>query len=131
VRILLDTMAWLWSVGQVECLNKVARDLLVDPQHEVYFSAASVWEIAIKAEAGKLRLPESPRTLVPRETARQGLRPLPVSQIHALGTYDLPNHHRDPFDRILVAQAIQERLVVLTSDRVLEKYPVEVIWCGK
>ena len=131
MRFLLDTVAWLWSVGQVERLNQATRETLTNPQNELYFSTACVWEIAIKAASGKLQLPESPRTMVPRESARQGLRSLPVSQLHALATYDLPNHHRDPFDRLLIAQALIESMVILTADRAFEKYPVEVIWCGK
>jgi PIN domain nuclease of toxin-antitoxin system len=115
----------------VERLNQAARDLLADPQHELYFSAASVWEIAIKAADGKLQFPESPRTLIPRETARQGLRPLPVSHLHALAVYDLPIHHRDPFDRMLIAQALSEKMAILTADRDFEKYPVQVVWCEK
>jgi PIN domain nuclease of toxin-antitoxin system len=63
--------------------------------------------------------------------ARQGLRPLPVNHIHAVKVYDLPSHHGDPFDRILIAQAIVEDLTILTADRVFTKYPVDVLWCGK
>src|SRR5260221_10461726 len=110
MKYLLDTAVWLWSVGQVKRLNAAALEVLSDPQHELYFSAASAWEIAIKAGLGKVQLPEPPGTLVPRETARLGLRPLAVSYLHALAVYDLPVGRRDPFDRLLVAQARMEGL---------------------
>ena len=131
MRFLIDTGVWLWSVGRVERINQAARDMLANPEHEVYFSAASAWEIAIKAALGKLQFPESPRTLVPRETARLGLRLLPVNHLHALAVFDLPVHHGDPFDRLLVAQALFEGLTLITADHDLKKYPVQLLWAGK
>lgn len=131
MRFLLDTGVWLWSVGRVEQINQAAREVLSDPQQELLFSAASAWEIAIKAAIGKLQFPESPRTLVPRETARLGLRPLPVNHVHALATYDLLLHHGDPFDRLLVAQAVTEGLTLVTADREMQKYPVQILWAGR
>jgi PIN domain nuclease of toxin-antitoxin system len=131
MRFLLDTGVWLWSVGEVGRINKSTRDLLVDPAHEIYFSAVSAWEIAIKTANGKLQFPESPHIVVPRETARLGLRPLPVNQAHALATYDLPLHHRDPFDRLLIAQALTEALTLITSDREMRRYPARILWAGK
>jgi PIN domain nuclease of toxin-antitoxin system len=128
---LLDTGVWLWSIGQVARLNQAARETLSDPQHELYFSAASVWEIAIKASLGKLQFPESLRALIPRETARQGLRPLPVNHHHALVVYELPIHHGDPFDRLLVAQARTEGLTLITADRDLRNYQVPMVWAGR
>ena len=131
MKYLLDTMVWLWSVGEAGRLNREAREVLIDPEHELYLSAASVWEIAIKSSIGRLALPESPRLLIPRETAHQRLRPLPVSYTHALGVFDLPLHHGDPFDRVLVAQALSEGLALITADRQLKSYPVEILWAGK
>ena len=131
MRFLVDTVVWLWSVGEVGRLNEAAREVLTDPQHELYFSAASVWEIAIKASLGRLQLSEPPRVVVPRETARQGLRPLPISYVHALAVFDLPLHHGDPFDRLLVAQARSEGLTLITADRDLKQYPVELFWAGR
>jgi len=131
MRFLLDTMVWLWSVGEVARLNKEARDLLMAPEHELYFSAASVWEIAIKVSIGRLQLPEPLRPLVSRETQRQSLRPLQISYSHALAVSDLPLHHSDPFDRLLVAQARSEGLVLITSDRDIRRYPVEIFWAGR
>jgi PIN domain nuclease of toxin-antitoxin system len=131
VRLLVDTVTWIWSVSATQRLNQHATELLGDPQHELYFSAASAWEIAIKSALGKLNLPEPPRTLVPQESARLGLRPLPVNQGHALGVFDLPRHHRDPFDRLLVAQARIEGLTLLTADRDIQRYDVPSVWAGR
>lgn len=131
MRFLLDTMVWLWSVGEVARLNKEARDVLTAPQHELYLSSASVWEIAIKVSIGRLQLPEPLRLLVPRETERQGLRPLQISYSHAVAVCDLPLHHGDPFDRLLVAQARSEGLTLITADRDLKQYPVELLWAGR
>jgi PIN domain nuclease of toxin-antitoxin system len=131
VRYLLDTGVWLWSIGQVSRLNQTARAILTDPQNDLYFSAASVWEIAIKASIGKLELPEPPQVLVPRETARLGLRWLVVNQHHALSVYNLPIRHGDPFDRLLVAQALTEGLTLITADRQVRDYQVPVLWAGR
>ncbi|MBZ5664958.1 MAG: type II toxin-antitoxin system VapC family toxin [Acidobacteriia bacterium] len=131
MRFLLDTTIWLWSVGEVGRLNQTAREVLTDPQHEFYFSAASVWEIAIKTSIGRLELSEPLRIVVPRETARQGLRPLPINYLHALAVYDLPLLHGDPFDRLLVAQARTEGLTLMTADRELKRYPVDFLWAGR
>ncbi len=131
MRFLLDTSTWLWSVGKVERLNQASRDVLRAPQHELYFSAVSVWEIAIKSSLGKLQLPEPPRIVIPRETTRQGLRSLPVTNLHALAVYDLPLHHGDPFDRLLIAQALSEGLTLITADRDMKRYSVEILWAGR
>jgi len=131
MRYLLDTAIWVWSVGQVKRLNPAAREVLADPRHELYLSAASVWEIAIKAAIGKLRFPESPKILVPRETARLGLRPLPVNSLHALAVCDLPVGGGDPFDRLLVAQARIEGLTLITADREIRNYSSAVLWAGR
>jgi PIN domain nuclease of toxin-antitoxin system len=131
MRYLLDSMIWLWSIGDVARLNKEARDVLTAPQNELYLSSASIWEIAIKVSIGRLQVPEPLRLLVPREIQRQGLKPLQVSYSHALGVSDLPLHHGDPFDRLLVAQARSEGLVLITSDRDIKRYPVQILWAGR
>jgi PIN domain nuclease of toxin-antitoxin system len=129
MKYLLDTSIWLWSVGSVEKINRVGRELLADGKQEFYMSAASSWEIAIKAASGKLDLPESPVTYVPKRLADQGIIPLPILHQHALAVYDLPKHHSDPFDRLLIAQALIEEMVVLTADSVFRKYKVPLVWC--
>ena len=79
---------------------------------------------------GKLNFPGPPAQIVPAFMAKQGLLPLAVNHIHAVKVYDLPSHHSDPFDRMIIAQAIVEEMTILTSDRAFEKYPVELLWCG-
>ncbi|HEX4783433.1 MAG TPA: type II toxin-antitoxin system VapC family toxin [Candidatus Sulfotelmatobacter sp.] len=130
MKYLLDTGVWLWSLDAVERISKRGLTVLSDSHQEIYFSAASVWELCIKARLQKLRLPGPPADCVPAFLAKQGLRALPVNHIHALKVYDLPFHHRDPFDRLLIAQAVVEELTILTADRAFAKYPVDVVWCG-
>lgn len=130
MKYLLDTSVWLWSVGAVERINKRGRDLLADGTQELYFSAASAWEISIKTALEKLRLPEPPATYVPSRLTQQGINPLPILQHHALAVYELPMHHTDPFDRLLIAQAQIEGMVILTADKVFRRYKVELLWCG-
>jgi PIN domain nuclease of toxin-antitoxin system len=131
MKYLLDTGVWLWSVGPAERLNKQARELISDGTQELYFSAASSWEIAIKSRIGKLKFPESPVTYVPRRLSAQRIQPLPILQKHALAVCDLPMHHADPFDRLLIAQARLEEMVLLTADPTFRKYKVELFWCGR
>ncbi len=131
MKYLLDTMVWLWSVGPTDKINEAGLGVLANGEAEVYFSAASAWEVAIKTQLGKFTLTESPRTYVPKRLSAQGIRSLSITQSHTLKAYDLPGHHRDPFDRLLIAQAIVEDMTILTADRAFSKYPVEVLWCGK
>jgi len=128
MKYLLDTAVWLWSVGPVERLNREGRELLADSKQEIYLSAASVWEISIKASLGKLRLPDVPETYIPKRLSEQSIQPLPVFHQHAVRVYALPWHHQDPFDRILIAQAQAEDMIILTADRAFEKYDVAVVW---
>ena len=131
MKFLLDTVVWLWSVGSVEKINRAGREVLDNQEAEIYFSPVSSWELSIKTRLGKLHLPAPPAQCIPAFMSRQGLRPLPVSHLHAFKVYDLPLFHHDPFDRLLIAQAVFENLTILTSDRVFEKYPVDVLWCGR
>ncbi|HEY6250918.1 MAG TPA: type II toxin-antitoxin system VapC family toxin [Candidatus Angelobacter sp.] len=130
MRYLLDTNVFLWSIGPLRKLNQRAQDLLSQARGEFYLSAASAWEITIKSATGKLKLPEPPERLVPNSVKVLGLRPLPITQLHALAVGSLPLHHQDPFDRILIAQARSEDMVVMTTDHLFSKYPVQTLWCG-
>jgi PIN domain nuclease of toxin-antitoxin system len=130
MKYLLDTVAWLWSVHSEERLGDQARAILENGKEEIYLSAATSWELSIKMRLGKLNFPGAPAQIVPAFMAKQGLLPLAVNHIHAVKVYDLPSHHSDPFDRMIIAQAIVEEMTILTSDRAFEKYPVEVLWCG-
>ncbi len=131
MKYLLDTNVWLWSLWEPQRIARTTREKIADLSNMVFLSAVTSWEIAIKTATGKLRLPEPPISYVPRRMAEQGLRPLPVSHPHALAVFALPLHHRDPFDRLLVAQAKLENLVLVTADRILEKYPVQTLWAGR
>jgi PIN domain nuclease of toxin-antitoxin system len=113
-----------------ERLGDEAHAILVNGKEELYLSAATPWEVSVKMRLGKPNLPGPPSQVVPAYMARQGLRPLSVTHVHAVKVYDLPLHHPDPFDRIIIAQAVVEEMTVLTSDRVFEKYPIDVVWCG-
>jgi len=130
MRLLIDTHCWLWWLSSPESLNAEARKILASRQNRVLLSAASSWEIAIKFALGKLKLPEPPEKYVPGRMADQGMDSLPIEHIHALRVASLPPHHRDPFDRLLIAQAQVEKLPILTADRKLADYGIELIWGG-
>ena len=130
MKILIDTSCWLWSLTDPEHLNEKARALLSDAAQTLFLSAASSWEIAFKAASGKLRLPEPPEKYVPSRMAAFNILGLPVEHTHALRVFGLPAHHRDPFDRILIAQAQSEALTILTTDRVFAAYDVATIWAA-
>jgi PIN domain nuclease of toxin-antitoxin system len=127
LKILLDTQCWLWMLAEPERLRESARGLLASPDNEIFVSAASSWEIAIKYSIGRLPLPAEPAVLVPRWLADSRVSSLPIEHEHALQVSRLPHHHRDPFDRILIAQAQIERLPILTTDRQLASYDVELL----
>ena len=128
---LLDTGIWLWSLWEPTRIAPKARDIIADLGQQVFLSAVTSWEIAIKSAAGKLALPEPAVSYVSRRMADQGLRPLPVSHAHALAVADLFPHHRDPFDRLLVAQARLEGMILISAERIFERYPIQLLWAGR
>ncbi len=127
-RILLDTHVWLWLNGDPERLNDEARRALADPDNDLFLSAASTWEIAIKHAAGRLELPAPPAQFIPTRLAENNARPLAIQHGHTLAAAELPLHHRDPFDRMLVAQARQEDLQLATGDERLRAYDAPILW---
>jgi PIN domain nuclease of toxin-antitoxin system len=131
MKYLLDTMVWLWSVGPSDRIGPAGLEILRSGSNQIYLSAASSWEIAIKVKSGKSKLPEAPGPYVRSRLTKQGIHSLSITQDHTLRVYDLPLHHADPFDRLIIAQAIDEGMTILTSDRIFAKYSVEVLWCGK
>lgn len=131
MKYLLDTVVWMWSLGPLEKISQAGLEILERGEEEVYLSAASSWEVVIKMQLGKYDLPEMPGSYIPKRLAEQGIRSLPITQNHTLRVYDLPRYHADPFDRLIIAQAIAENMTVLTADRSFGKYPVEVLWCGR
>ena len=126
MRLLLDTQVWLWMVVAPERLSPAARRLVASEDNELILSAASSWEIAIKHALGKLQLPGKPEALAPQWMERTGVTQLAVLHRHALHVASLPPHHRDPFDRLLIAQAQVEDVAVLTADAHFERYEVSV-----
>lgn len=131
MRYLLDTSVFLWGLWSLEKMNEGARQILTGGSKELYLSAASAWEIAIKSASGKLNLPGPPGRYVTDRVTLLGLQSLPITQAHALGVSELPLHHQDPFDRILIAQARTEKMVLMTTDHALSKYQVQTFWCAK
>jgi PIN domain nuclease of toxin-antitoxin system len=127
MRLLLDTQCWLWMAAAPERLSATARAMVEDAGNELLFSAGSAWEIAIKYALGKLQLPEPPDRYVPSRTVALRTTPLPIEHAHALVAGALPPHHRDPFDRVLVAQARLERIPIMTADPVFARYDIDVI----
>lgn len=122
MKLLLDTHLLLWAAGQPERLSNVARALLDDPQSELLFSAASLWEISIKRGLGRADFQVDPR-LLRRGLLDNGWRELPITSEHAVSLDGLPPIHKDPFDRILVAQALVEGITLLTTDPWVAQYP--------
>jgi len=121
MRLLLDTHVLLWAVSDPVRLGPATRDIVEDPANEVLFSAASIWEIAIKARLGRADFPLRPEQ-VAREARITGFLELPVSADVAAQVVDLPLYHRDPFDRLLVAQAIAEPVHFYSADALLARY---------
>ncbi|MBI4012502.1 MAG: type II toxin-antitoxin system VapC family toxin [Candidatus Rokubacteria bacterium] len=127
MRILLDTQCWLWMLAAPERFTPARREQLAAPEQELVLSAASSWEIAIKHSLGKLRLPEDPFPYLERLMAASRTSALPIEHRHAFRVAWLPAHHRDPFDRMLIAQAQVEGLPILTADPQFAVYDVELL----
>ena len=128
MKILLDTCTFLWVIVDAPELSNPARELFVDPANEVYLSAVSTWEIAIKHALGRLPLPEPPERFIPAQRKQHGIDALPLEEEATLYLGRLPDHHTDPFDRMLICQAIVHGLVILTPDELVVRYPVRTIW---
>lgn len=126
VKYLLDTHCWLWLQAEPERFSEPLLAVLADPEHDLLLSAASAWEIAIKYALGKLKLPSEPADYVPSRMQRSGTTGLPIQHAHALRVADLPPHHADLFDRLLIAQAQLETLCIVTADSAFDAYDVEL-----
>lgn len=127
MKLLLDTHVWLWMQAAPGRLSEPTRAMIEDTSNEVLLSAASAWEISIKFALGKLVLPVAPAEYVPSRMARSGTAGLPVMHRHALYVATLPPRHRDPFDRILVAQTELERAVLVTANTVFNRYDIQTL----
>jgi PIN domain nuclease of toxin-antitoxin system len=128
MRYLLDTHTFLWWITDDDRLSSNARDLLRDRRNILYLSAASAWEISIKASLGRLEFAGDPEKMIPEQMAMNAIEALPIQISHALHVHVLPHHHRDPFDRLLVAQSQLEDLPLITDDIEISRYKVDVAW---
>ena len=128
MRLLLDTVAFLWLVADPDELSRRAREAVVDPANEVFLSAVSTWEIVVKHALRRLPLPEPIDRFIPTQRDRHGVDSLPLDEESTLQLARLPALHRDPFDRMLICQAIAHGLVIVTPDRDVQRYPVRTLW---
>jgi len=128
MKLLLDTHAFIWWDSEPQALSQRALTLCQDPENELLVSVVSLWEIQIKSHLGKVRLRLPLAELVKAQQEANGISVLPVSASHVYALDELPPYHKDPFDRLLVAQAKVEKLRLISNDEMVKKYPVEVEW---
>jgi PIN domain nuclease of toxin-antitoxin system len=128
MRVLLDTHVFLWWITDDRRVSAGASEVIADGRNDLLFSVASGWEIAIKASLGRIELPIPMERFLIGQLRENRIEVLPIQMSHALHVSGLPHRHRDPFDRMLVAQAQLEKLPILSSDRRIAKYEVEVLW---
>jgi PIN domain nuclease of toxin-antitoxin system len=131
VKLLLDTQCWLWWFSQPERLNEEVKEYIADESNELWFSVASIWEMGIKAAIGKLPLPEPVDSYVSSRIVRLGTITLDINASHALQASALPPHHKDPFDRMLIAQAQIENMMLVSADSIFSKYDVLIVEASK
>jgi len=130
VKLLLDTQCWLWWFSQPERLSEDVIVQIADETNEVWLSVASVWEMGIKVAIGKLPLPEQIDDYISTRMIQLGARSLEITVAHALRVAVLPLHHRDPFDRMLIAQAQIEDMTLVSADSMFAQYEVSVLWAS-
>ena len=128
MKLLLDTCTFLWLNSRLSRVSPLARELCADGDNELYLSVVSAWEIALKQGAGRLPLPEPAALYVPRRREANGITSLVLSEEAVLQLPKLPPLHADPFDRMLICQAIAHGLAILTPDEWIARYPVRVLW---
>ncbi len=124
MKLLLDTHIFLWFISADSRLPVLFKDAIREPNNEIYLSVASVWEIIIKHNLGKLPLPQSPEIYIPRQRQMHRIRSLPISESSLKHLVSLPNLHRDPFDRILICQTLSHNLTIVTLDQAIKDYSV-------
>jgi PIN domain nuclease of toxin-antitoxin system len=127
MKLLLDTHIFLWLSSEPEKLSDQARSLCEDEANQLYLSLVTPWEVQIKQQLGKLECKQPLSTLIETQQRENDLHLLPVQLEHIYGLASLPNHHRDPFDRLLIAQAITESMVLVTVDEKIPLYPVATV----
>lgn len=128
MRLLLDTHAFLWWISDDERLTRRARRVISDESNDVFVSVVSAWEIVVKASLGRLELRKPASKLIPEQVEKNAFGVLPLHLSHTLVVENLPAHHRDPFDRLLVGQAFSEKIPIVTGDSLVAQYPIRAIW---
>lgn len=128
MRMLLDTNSFLWFIAGSDRLSTTALDIIVDQNNDLFLSIASLWEIAIKVSIGKLELLQSFDKLIPDQLNKNDIDTLHIELNHLSELIQLPFHHRDPFDRLIIAQGMIESMPVISSDPAFKMYPVELNW---
>jgi PIN domain nuclease of toxin-antitoxin system len=128
MRLLLDTCVFLWAVSEVHSLSETACSVVTSPENDVFVSAVSAWEISVKHSLGKLILSEPPILYVPKYRRLHGFRELALDEDSVLHVAQLPDAHKDPFDRMLVCQAISHGMVIVTPDPQFLRYPIRTFW---
>lgn len=128
MRALIDTSTFLWSISDSDRLSANARQCIADLENEIFLSVASLWEIAIKTSLGKLELLLPFNQLFPSQLEQNAITVLPIEIQHLSKTIDLPFHHRDPFDRLIIAQSLAEQMPVITKDTAFSQYSIQLIW---
>ena len=128
MKLLLDTHAFLWWLLDDPRLSDKARAIIADGDNDLFLSAASGWEISIKARLGRLQLPDNLTDYMIEQLQSNAITVLPIQFSHALHVHHLPDHYKDPFDRMLIAQSQLENLPLLTNDQIMTKYNIAIIW---
>lgn len=128
MKILLDTHTFIWWTDRPQKLSPIADQILNDRTNILFLSVVSMWEMQIKSASGKLPLPQPYREMVVEQVRVNGLLILPVYEAHVYALDQLPAHHNDPFDRLLIGQALDEQLSILTADSLIQKYSISTIW---
>ncbi|HUJ95916.1 MAG TPA: type II toxin-antitoxin system VapC family toxin [Terriglobales bacterium] len=128
MKILLDTHAFLWWIRDDPRLSRRARELVTSGRNELFLSVTCVWEILTKTQTGKLRLAESAQKFVTEQLTANNIQVLPLTLDHVFRLEQLPLHHRDPFDRILIAQSLEEEFPILSADPLLKNYSATLLW---
>ena len=125
---LLDTHTFLWMAGDLSSLSANVLEILEEKSHRLFLSAASGWEIAILQQLKRLELPDAPQRFIPEAMQKLNVMPIPIGFTTAISAATLPFIHRDPFDRLIIAEALKEKMMVLTKDDLFAEYGVQVLW---
>ena len=128
MKYLLDTHAFLWFVTDDNRLSSKAKSIIQNSNNEIYFSAASAWEISIKAKLGRLKLGGDLESFIIEQLTENSFGPLAIKVSHSLYTEKLPQIHKDPFDRIMISQSKVENMVMITMDKEIREYKVSTVW---